>query len=233
MSAGEFARAAQRALDFVEDGACCGLGTGRAATSFVQALGERVEAGLRIQGVPTSEATAELARRLKIPLRTLGELDALDVTVDGADEVDPQLDLIKGYGGALVREKIVAASSKQLVILVGSEKLVPVLGTRGRLPVEVLPFGETLCRRRLAELGYTPTLRLVDGLPFVTDNGNYILDCSVGAIPDAARCEGAILEIPGVVGTGLFVGMADVVVVQDGQRVDVRERQAISGSRRR
>jgi ribose 5-phosphate isomerase A len=219
-----FSKAAARALEFVDDGAAIGLGTGRAAASFVNALGARVKAGLRIRAVPTSETTAELARALGIPLTTLAETEELDLTVDGADEVDPQLNLIKGYGGALVREKIVAASSRRLVILVGSEKRVAVLGARGKLPVEVVPFGAAFCRRRLAGLGCRPSLRVTDGRVFVTDNGNHILDCGIDPISDPAAFERALLDIPGVVGTGLFVGMADAVVIEDGGSVEVRRR---------
>jgi ribose 5-phosphate isomerase A len=216
--------AAERALEFVEDGARLGLGTGRAATAFVQALGVRVKAGLRVQGVPTSETTAALARELGIPLVTLEQAGALDLTVDGADEVDPNLDVIKGYGGALVREKIVAASGRRLIILVGKEKLVSTLGARGKLPVEIVPFAETLCHRRLSELGCRPTRRLVDGEPFVTDNGNYILDCGIEPIADPVTFEHELLAVPGVVGTGLFLGMATAVIVEDGGRADVRRR---------
>lgn len=216
---------AQHALDLIQAGQVVGLGTGRAATAFVHALGARVQAGLKIRGVPTSEETAALARQLAIPLVALSEVAAIDITVDGADEVDPDLNLIKGYGGALVREKIVAASSKREVILVGTEKLVPMLGTRGRLPVEVVPFGLPLCSRRLAELGCRPTLRLAGGQPFVSDNGNHILDCALAPISDAAKLERDILHIPGVVETGLFLAMADTVLVENGDRVDVRERR--------
>jgi ribose 5-phosphate isomerase A len=218
-------RIAALALDFVHDGQVIGLGTGRAATAFVHALGARVASGLRVQGVPTSEETAQLARRLAIPLVTLDEIEEIDVTFDGADEVDPNLDLIKGYGGALVREKIVAASSRRRVMLVGVEKLVPVLGSRGKLPVEVLPFGLPLCRRRLRDLGLTPELRSVEGRAFVTDNGNHILDCRLAPIGDPPALERSIRAIPGVVGSGLFLGMADVVLIQDGDAVQVRERQ--------
>ncbi|MDP6978828.1 MAG: ribose 5-phosphate isomerase A, partial [Myxococcota bacterium] len=144
---------------------------------------------------------------------------------DGADEVDPNLDVIKGYGGAHVREKIVAASSDRLVILVGSEKIVPVLGSRGKLPVEVLPFGEALCRESLRALGCEPEVRLAsDGKPLVSDNGNTILDCKIAPIENAAELERAILAIPGVLGTGLFIGMADAVIIQDGSEVEVKER---------
>src|SRR4051812_29118900 len=137
--------AAERALELVPDGAVVGLGTGRAATAFIVALGERVRAGLRVRGVPTSQASADLAHQLGIPLTTLDEVEAIDVAVDGADEVDPRCDLIKGYGGALVREKIVAAAARQFVVLVGPDKLVAELGARGKLPVEVLPFGAAPC----------------------------------------------------------------------------------------
>ncbi len=217
---------AERAFDYVSEGDVLGLGTGRASVAFVHALGERVRAGLRIQGVPTSESTANLARQLGIPLLRLDEVDEIATTFDGADEVDPRLDLIKGYGGALVREKIVAASSRRRVMLVGAEKLVDVLGAHGKLPVEVVQFALSLCRRKLAALGFRPELRQVDGKPFVTDNGNYILDCGVDPLHDPEGIERAMLAIPGVVGTGLFLGMADVVLVQEGSEVSVRERAA-------
>jgi ribose 5-phosphate isomerase A len=215
---------ASRALEFVDDGEVIGLGTGRAATAFVEALGTAVKGGLRVRGVPTSDATAALASQLGIPLTALAEVGEIDITFDGADEVDPQLDLIKGYGGAMVREKIVAASSRRLVILVGSEKLVQVLGSRGILPVEIVPFGLPLCRRRLSNLGCRPQVRTVNGRVYVTDNGNQILDCAVSPIPNPAQLEQAILSIPGVVGTGLFVGMADTVLIQDGGAVVERRR---------
>jgi ribose 5-phosphate isomerase A len=216
---------AQAALEFVRDGQTLGLGTGRAAAAFVRALGARVQQGLSVRGVPTSEATAAIAREVGIPLLTLEEAGALDITFDGADEVDPNLDVIKGYGGALVREKIVAASSKQLVILVGAEKLVERLGAHGKLPVEVLRFGQALCARRLSELGCEPIVRRgEDGEVYQTDNGNPILDCKIAELEDAKAFETAILEIPGVVGSGLFIGMADAVIVQDGDTVDVRRR---------
>jgi ribose 5-phosphate isomerase A len=207
---------AERALAQIEEGFAVGLGTGRAATLFVKALGQKVQQGLSIRGVPTSDATAGLARELGIPLTTLDEIGELDITFDGADEVAPDLNLIKGYGGALVREKIVAASSKRLVILVGPEKVVKALGEHGKLPVEVVPFGLSLARRKLAALGCPAVLRLgPGGSPYVTDNGNPILDCKVGPIADAAGLERAILGIPGVVGTGLFIGMAETVLIQD------------------
>src|SRR5262249_846330 len=153
-----------------------------AATAFILALGERVRLGLRIHGVPTSQTSAELARQLGIPLTTLDEVEAIDVDFDGADEVDSHCNLIKGYGGGLVREKIVAAASQRVVILVGREKLVPALGTRGTLPVEVVPFGVALCQRRLAAMGCPPQPRVREGRLFISDNGNVILDCKVQAM---------------------------------------------------
>jgi ribose 5-phosphate isomerase A len=206
----------ERALELVRDGSRIGLGSGHAAQAFVKALAERIRnRRLRVHGVPTSEETASLCRQEDIPLLTLADAGILDMTIDGADEVDPHLDLIKGYGRALVREKVVAASSRLLIILVGDEKLVPRLGARGKLPVEVIPFALPLCKRRLSELGCRPVPYLKgDGL-FVTDNGNHILDCQIDPIPDAARLEMDIRAIPGVVGTGLFLGMADTVLVGD------------------
>jgi ribose 5-phosphate isomerase A len=207
----------ERALELVPDGCRIGLGSGRAAQAFVRALGERVRTGrLRTVGVPTSEETARLAMEVGIPLLTLAEAVTLELTVDGADEVDPRLELIKGYGRAMVREKVVAASSRRLIILVGNEKLVPQLGTRGKLPVEVLPFALSLCERRLAQLGCRPAAYCAPGEGerlFVTDNGNHILDCHIVPIADAVRLELDIRAIPGVVGTGLFLGMADTVLV--------------------
>jgi ribose 5-phosphate isomerase A len=204
------------ALAEVQPGHVVGLGTGQAATAFIRALGKAVKEGLRVTGVPTSEASAGLARTLGIPL--VPEPVTLDVAVDGADEVDPRLDLVKGYGGALVREKIVAAAARRFIVLVGSEKLVPTLGSRGRLPVEVVPFAAPFCGRRLAELGYPPTTRLQDGRPFVTDNGNLILDVAVTAITDPGGLDRTLRDVPGVVGTGLFVNMAHAVLVWENGR---------------
>jgi ribose 5-phosphate isomerase A len=204
----------ERALELVPNGSRIGLGSGRAAQAFVKALGERLRnQSFRVHGVPTSEETARLARQEGVPLLTLAEAAILDLTVDGADEVDTNLDLIKGYGRALVREKIVAASSRRLVILVDESKLVPRLGTRGKLPVEVTPFALPLCERRLSELGCRPIPYREGDALFVTDNGNQILDCQIEPIPDAHLLEMRISAIPGVVGTGLFLGMAETVLV--------------------
>jgi ribose 5-phosphate isomerase A len=205
----------ERALQFLQDGDVLGLGSGRTSAAFIRLLGERVRDGLRVRGVPTSQAAEEVARAAGVPLTSLDEALPLALTVDGADEVAPNLDLIKGYGRALVREKIVAASSRRLVILAGRDKEVPALGARGKLPVEVIPFALPLCRRRLAELDLGPVPYEKDGRLFLTDNGNLILDCAVGAIADPAGLEASLRAIPGVVGTGLFLGLADTVLVGD------------------
>lgn len=222
--ADELAGVAERALERVRPGDVVGLGTGRAANAFVRALGARVRAGMPVSGVPTSDATAALAREVGIPLVSLEEAGELATTFDGADEVAPDLDVIKGYGGAHVREKIVAASSRSLVILVGDEKIVGRLGERGRVPIEVLPFGLALCRRRLRALGLDPVLRLAGDEPWRTDNGNLVIDAGTGPIADPRGLEAGLLAIPGVVGTGLFLGMADAVIVQRAGGVEVLER---------
>jgi ribose 5-phosphate isomerase A len=210
----------ERALEFVHDGATVGLGSGRASTEFIKLLGAKVRSGLHVRGVPTSQPSADLARSLGIPLVSLEEGMPLDVAVDGADECDPNLDLIKGYGRALVREKIVAAAAKRFIVIFGNKppgdvKNVPALGTKGKLPVEVVPFAEPLARRRLRDLGCDPVLWMKDGKPGVTDNGNHILDCGIRPIADAADFNARIRAIPGVVDTGLFLGMAGVVLSGD------------------
>ncbi len=209
---------AERALEFVRDDTLVGLGAGQAASAFVRALAARVRQGFRVRVVPASEATARLARDLGLPVVAL-DTPILDVTVDGADEVDPQLDLIKGYGGALVRERILAASSARQIILVEQDKLVPRLGTRGRLPVEVIPFALGLCRRRLEALGLRPHLRMREDRPFVTDNGNLILDCAVEPTQDLRALDREIRAVPGVVDTGLFLGTASAVLVAHGTTI--------------
>jgi ribose 5-phosphate isomerase A len=216
---------AETALDMIENGFVVGLGSGRAATAFVHALGQRVHDGLRIRGIPTSETTATLAKELGIPLVNLDDVETIDVTVDGADEVDPQLDLIKGLGGALVREKIIAASSRRLVILVDSKKIVSNLGEHGILPLEVVPFALAFCRRRLVDLGYPAAPRQIGAKLFISDNGNYILDCNVPLIRKPAELDQSLCALPGVVGTGLFVGMAHAVLIQNGKEIQVRQRQ--------
>lgn len=215
----ELDRVAHKALEFVPTGATLGFGTGHAATAFLHALGA---ANRNVRGVPTSQASADLAKELGIPLLSLDDTPSLDVDFDGADEVDPAGNLIKGYGGALVREKIVAAASRQFIVLVGPEKLVAQLGQRGKLPVEVVPFALGPCLRSLPGLGCEPVLRMADGKPFVTDNGNVILDCRIAPLADPHRLDAALRAIPGVVGTGLFLGMASMILVGHADSVEVR-----------
>jgi ribose 5-phosphate isomerase A len=221
---------AERALEHVKDGATIGLGTGHAAQAFVYALRDRVRAGLKVRGVPTSESTQVLAEAVDIQLTTLDEVDRLDVAVDGADEVDPAGNLIKGYGGALIREKIVAAAAGRLIILVGPEKVVSVLGGRGIVPVEIVPFGEAATMRHLRRLGCEPVRRMDGKEPFVSDNGNTIFDCRVGPIADPARLDDELHRIPGVVGTGLFVGFAPIVIIGHEGSVEVRDHGVSTGA---
>jgi ribose 5-phosphate isomerase A len=212
------------AAGYVDDGMRVGLGTGRAASAFVHALALRAHEGLQVLGVPTSESTRRLALSLGLTLATLDDVGELDLTVDGADEVDPHLDLIKGLGGALVREKIVAASSARLVILVGSEKLVPRLGVKTPVPVEIVPFARALCQRLIRALGAEARLRKTPAdasQPYVTDNGNHVLDCHFNGIDHPRALEVALREIPGIVGTGFFLNMAERVLVQEGNTVRV------------
>jgi ribose 5-phosphate isomerase A len=200
------------ALRYVKPGQTLGLGTGHAASAFIRALGA---SRISVRGVPTSNASDELARSVGIPIVTLAEAGKIDVDIDGADAVDPRLSLIKGYGGALVREKIVAASSRRFVVLVGYEKIVKWLGERGPLPVEVIPFGLSLVTAKIKAMGIKPQVREKDGQQYITDNGNLILDCAVKKIANPARLDRELLAIPGVVGTGLFVAMASVVLVAE------------------
>lgn len=210
----ELALLAERALEFVRAETIIGLGSGRAASAFVRALGQRVRRGLTVSCVPTSTAVARLAAEVGLRLVELSEAP-LDLTVDGADEIDPQLNAMKGFGGALVRERIVAAASRRQILLVRADKLVPVLGTRGRLPVEVLPFAARRCQAKLRELGLAAEIRHDGAGPTVTDNANFTLDCVTGPLADPSRTQRAIEGIPGVVDTGLFLGTAERVLVAD------------------
>ncbi|MEA2934595.1 MAG: ribose 5-phosphate isomerase [Variibacter sp.] len=205
--------AAVRALDFVEPGMRLGLGTGSTAAHFVRELGERVRGGLRVLCVPTSETTKRQAEELSIPLDTLDNVPELDLTVDGADEVGPDLTLIKGGGGALLREKIVAAASKRLVVIADESKYVAELG-RFPLPVEVVPFGLLATQHAVESAADGPSrLRQADGHPFVTDGGHFILDLQLGRIPDPMGLARRLNAIPGVVEHGLFIGMTSAVIL--------------------
>ncbi len=206
----------EKAIEFINDGDVVGLGSGRASTAFIKLLGEKVKGGLRIQGVPTSEDSANLARSLNIPLIPLeSAIGKISCAIDGADEVDPNFNLIKGYGRALVREKIIAATAKKFIILVGEDKIVPKLGTRGKLPVEVVPFGISLVKHKLQLLNIPSEIWMKDGKQAFTDNGNLILDCVISSHNDSAKMEQTIRSIPGVVDTGFFIQMTHVVLVGD------------------
>jgi ribose 5-phosphate isomerase A len=211
--------AARASLRFVRDGNVVGLGTGSTAAYAVRFLGEQVRAGLRIRGIPTSVHTGELATSLGIPLATLDECQQIDVDIDGADEFDPQLNLIKGGGGALLREKVIASASRQVVIIADSSKQVAVLG-KFPLPVEVIPFAQPLVAKRIGALGSSVKLRRdVKGNPFVTDEGHHILDCSFGQIPDPPALARILSNMPGVVEHGLFIDLATVVLCAKGRNV--------------
>lgn len=230
MSMDELKRqAAAKALDYVRDGMQLGLGTGSTAKIFVELLGERVRGGLKVIGVPTSEATRADAERCGVPLTTLEEVDHLDLTVDGADETDDALNLIKGGGGALLREKIVAAASSQMIVIADETKLVDMLG-RFPLPIEVIPFGLGATRRAIAavfaECGVDGemAIREKDGKTFVTDGGHWIIDAKLGRIPDAPRLASRLASIPGVVEHGLFIGLATTVILAGSQGIRTIER---------
>ena len=224
-------RAAARALDEVRPGMRLGLGTGSTARHFVDLLAERVRGGLEVVGVPTSEATRQQAESLGVPLTTLDETPELDLTVDGADEIGPDLALIKGGGGALLREKIVAAASARMIVIADESKWVPVLGAFP-LPVEVVPFGMAATRRaieRAAAAVGAPApcrLRLVDGHPFVTDGGHFILDAALERIADPVALAARLGLIPGVVEHGLFIGLASMAILAGPQGVRVVERSS-------
>lgn len=224
-------QAAARALEQVRDGMKLGLGTGSTARHFVDLLGEKVAAGMKVIGVPTSEATRLQALACGVPLTTLDEVDHLDLTVDGADEVDPALDLIKGGGGALLREKIVAAASDRMIVIADKSKWVDVLG-RFPLPVEVIPFGlkatQAAMAKAFAQSGVSGQMGLrngKDGHVFVTDGGHWIIDAHLGRIADAPRLAGLLSLIPGVVEHGLFIGLATTVILAGAQGIRVVERR--------
>jgi len=212
--------AGRAAAQLVIDGDIVGLGTGSTAYFTVLALGERVKDGLKMVGIPTSVATADLARTLGIPLTTLDDHPEIDITIDGADEIDPQLNLIKGGGGAHLREKVIAAASKKMIVIADSGKVVPVLG-KFPLPVEIVSFARAVVEKKIAALGATIKLRArPDGSPYVTDNGNPILDCSFGKIADPPALARTLRDIPGVVEHGLFIGLAKLALVGRGELVE-------------
>lgn len=205
-------RVAEAAVEYVQDGMVVGLGTGSTAYWAIQKLGARVKEGLRIKAIATSAKSEALAIELGIPMVPFAEVDYIDVTIDGADEVDMEFNLIKGGGGALLREKIVAAASRQLIVIVDETKLVRQLG-QFPLPVEAVRFGIETTKRAIEQLGCRAGLRLHDGSPYITDNGNYILDCEFGTIEHPEQLTHRLNAIPGVVDNGLFIQMARKIIV--------------------
>jgi ribose 5-phosphate isomerase A len=211
--------AARAAVELVRDGQIVGLGTGSTAGYAIRFLGERVRAGLQIKGISTSVRTKEMAASLAIPLTTLEEFQQINITIDGADEIDPEIRLIKGGGGALLREKIVASVTQQFVVIADSSKQVASLG-KFPVPVEVIPFAQTLVAKKIESLGASVRVRAYAyGNPFVTDEGHHILDCSFGLISDAESLAKELDHMPGVVEHGLFIGMARVALIGKGDGV--------------
>jgi len=220
--------AGEKALEYIEDNMIIGIGTGSTVEYTIRKLGELVRDGLKIQGIPTSVHTQRLAKEENIPLTTLEEHPSIDVTIDGADEVDSNLNLIKGGGGALTREKIVAFNSKKLIIVVDDSKVVKCLGIDFPLPVEVVKFGWNATKKTLENFGCDVKLReIMPGEPFITDNGNYVLDCEFDRIDDPVQLEFDINNIPGVVENGLFIGLADKVIVGGKQGILTLDKEAV------
>lgn len=205
--------AAQRSLEFVEDGMVVGLGSGTTATHFINLLGEKVKQGLKVRGIASSKASEALAESLSIPITNFRECPVIDVAIDGADEITHQLQLIKGGGGALLREKIVASASRRFIIVADSRKIVDKLG-KFPLPVEVIPMASPLVERRLQQMGMAPAVRkTAAGEDYITDEGNLILDCACGEIDDPHKVAASITEIVGVVEHGLFLDMAERALI--------------------
>ena len=218
--------AAARSVELIEDGVTVGLGSGSTARYFVKELGRKVREGMKIRGVPTSRKTSELAREEGIPLIDFNEIRRIDVTVDGADEVDPNLNLIKGGGGALLREKIVVAATQRFIVICDSRKPVETLGACP-LPIEVVAFGWQLAADRIERLGCQVAMREeLPGTPFLTSEDNYILDCQFGQIPDPEGLAIKLDRITGVVEHGLFVGLTNLVIVGKGDTTEILTRSA-------
>lgn len=207
----------EKAAEFVKDGMIVGLGTGSTVYYTIKKLGELVKDGLSIKGIPTSKQTEHLAKELGIPLTNFKEVESIDVTIDGADEVNKELELIKGGGGALLREKIIAKASKTFIVVADSSKMVEKFGVFP-LPIEVVPFGFEMTERQIRETGIEPKIRLNGSTPFITDNGNYIFDCNITTKIQPDILASKLNNIPGVVENGLFIGMNDMVITLDREK---------------
>lgn len=217
-------RAAEAATEYVKDGMIVGLGTGSTTEFAVKKLGKMVRDGLAIRGVPTSDVTKKLAEEEGIPLIDFSETMYIDLTIDGADEIDADLNMIKGGGAALLREKIVASASREEIIIVSGEKFVNQLGSFP-LPVEIITFGWQVIFNQLDALGGSPDLRLSQGQPLLTDQGNFIIDCRFRQIIDAAQLEQRLNMITGVVDNGLFIGLCTRMIMAKGDKIIVKERK--------
>jgi ribose 5-phosphate isomerase A len=211
--------AAEKACDYIEDGMIIGLGTGSTVDYALRKIGKMVNEGIKIKGIPTSFRTKKIAIEEKIPLTSLDDNPEIDLTIDGADEVDSELRLIKGGGGALTREKMIAYYSKKVIIIIDETKVVKMLGIDFSLPVEVVKFGWTLTKNKLKEFNCNVELRKIMNNPYITDNSNYIIDCEFDRIKDPEQLEIDINNIPGVVENGLFIGLADEIIVGSTQGI--------------
>jgi ribose 5-phosphate isomerase A len=216
--------AAQKALEFIQDGMIVGLGSGTTATRFIKLLGERVQQGLKVRGIPSSRNSEVLAKSLAIPIIDFHQTSEIDVTIDGADEIAPGLALIKGGGGALLREKIVASASKKFIVVADSSKIVEHLG-KFPLPIEVIPMAAPLVATKLRAMGIRPQIRpATSGGDYITDEGNLILDCACGEIEDPQSLAASIRAIVGVVEHGLFLNMADLAIVSSEREIRLLSR---------
>lgn len=215
--------AGEKAADYIKSGMVLGLGSGSTVYWMLKKLGKMVEEGLDVKGIPSSVRTEGWAKEFNIPLTDFSETLHLDLAIDGADEIDPQFRLTKGGGGSLVREKIVDAQADKLIIIADQSKLVEQLG-KFPLPVEVIPFGWQLVAEKISQLGAEPILRERDGSAFISNNGNYILDCAFGVIKDPKQLDGRLKSLIGVVETGLFIGLADLIIISGPHGVEVKEK---------
>jgi ribose 5-phosphate isomerase A len=221
-------QAAEKAVEYIEDGMIVGLGTGSTVEYALKKLGDRVKEGLKMQGIPSSLRTKRSATSYGIPLTTLDDYAEIDITIDGADEVDSNLHLIKGGGGALTREKVIAFHSKRVIIIIDESKVVKKLGLGFAVPVEVIKYGWKATMKTLEDFGSVPELRTITGEPYITDNQNYIIDCDFGRIDDAEGLERDLNLIPGVVENGLFIDLASEIIVASKQGIMTLEKQVIS-----
>nr|WP_299339409.1 ribose-5-phosphate isomerase RpiA [Allomuricauda sp.] len=216
--------AAKEAIAMVKDGMVLGLGSGSTAYFMIESLGERVKNGLSVVGVPSSDKTAKLAQEYNIPLTTLNEVKMIDVNIDGADEFDPELRLIKGGGGALLREKLIAYNSKTNIIIADSSKYVDKLG-KFKLPIEVIPFSKNSILLKLEQMGLKPILRKQSGKEYRTDENNVIIDVDIFEVKDLESLNHTLIQIPGVVETGLFLGIADMVIMGKGEEAKIFKKE--------